>query len=154
MVQLNSLTWSTSLELHQFCRLIRANRTLSPTLVEITMIEKECYMCKQTKPVSDFYLRRQRKSDPYGSYCKKCACESVRLGMKSVKKKLVSMAGGRCSACGYDKCMSALEFHHIDPSQKDVELSQVTRITDKILTELSKCVILCSNCHREHHSPD
>ena len=35
----------------------------------------------------------------------------------------ISYKGGRCQVCGYDRCIEALEFHHLDPTQKDFGLS-------------------------------
>jgi hypothetical protein len=29
-----------------------------------------------------------------------------------MKKQAVKMKGGKCSICGYDKCIDALQFHH------------------------------------------
>ena len=67
------------------------------------------------------------------------------------KVKLVELLGGRCSTCGYDKCVAALEFHHRDPIKKSFELSKVNllRRWDVVLAEAEKCDLLCANCHRE-----
>ena len=64
----------------------------------------------------------------------------------------------KCSECGYDKCYAALEFHHIDPNKKESIISKLTSkaFTKKnkqvLLKEISKCIPLCANCHRELHS--
>lgn len=58
--------------------------------------------------------------------------------------------GGKCEICGYDKCLVALEAHHVDPSTKDFSISDVASL-DRIERELEKCVLLCANCHREVH---
>jgi len=74
------------------------------------------------------------------------------------RQKLRNMArdfkGGKCIICGYDKCPNALDFHHINPAQKDFSLSVrgLTRSWDKIRKEISKCVLVCANCHREIHA--
>ncbi len=55
--------------------------------------------------------------------------------------------------CGYNKCKSALEYHHLDPSKKEFQLSKArSRSIDKIKQEIKKCVLLCANCHREVHA--
>lgn len=53
--------------------------------------------------------------------------------------------------CGYDRSYRALEFHHLDPSEKRLELSAqgVTLALDVLRAEARKCVLLCSNCHAE-----
>ena len=59
--------------------------------------------------------------------------------------------GGRCIACGYDRCVAALEFHHRDPATKAFALSRnnLLRRWEEVLTEAEKCDLYCANCHRE-----
>lgn len=66
----------------------------------------------------------------------------------------IAYKGGKCQVCGYDKCVGALEFHHIDPTQKDFGISAkgYTRSWDKNRQELDKCILVCANCHREIHN--
>lgn len=58
-----------------------------------------------------------------------------------------------CSLCGYNTMPKVLQFHHIDPAQKRASISEI--ISRKqfhlLLLELSKCVVLCANCHTQHH---
>ena len=66
------------------------------------------------------------------------------------KKRAVEMFGGRCSRCGYDKCLRALEFHHINPESKEFGMSDFgNKSWHKVEIELAKCELLCSNCHAE-----
>lgn len=53
--------------------------------------------------------------------------------------------------CGYDRCVGALHFHHLDPREKRFQLSfaGLTRSIDAMRAEARKCVLLCSNCHAE-----
>ena len=63
--------------------------------------------------------------------------------------------GYGCCLCGYDRCGDSLEFHHVNPEDKGREISQLLRGSWNIYylkMELAKCVILCSNCHREYHA--
>ena len=57
--------------------------------------------------------------------------------------------GGKCIVCGYNRCITALEFHHLDPSEKDFAIGGKTIAWDKLKVELDKCVLVCANCHRE-----
>ena len=76
----------------------------------------------------------------------------VKSRRQKLKEMGVEFLGGKCSVCSYNKCITALEFHHIDPSEKDFTIGQKTNISwDKIQNELTKCILLCSNCHRELH---
>lgn len=72
---------------------------------------------------------------------------------KRLKKMAVEYKGGKCEQCGYSKSATALQFHHLDPSQKDfgIASSGYTRAWEKIRAELDKCVMLCANCHAEEH---
>jgi predicted HNH restriction endonuclease len=77
-----------------------------------------------------------------------------RRGME-IKLDCIDRLGGKCSACGYKKNLSAMEFHHI--GKKTIKMTmQVfnTGSLNRILEELRVCILLCSNCHRELHYPD
>lgn len=63
----------------------------------------------------------------------------------------ISYLGGACAICGYNTCNSALEMHHLDPKEKEFTISQRMTSFEVILPELKKCVLLCSNHHREVH---
>jgi 5-methylcytosine-specific restriction endonuclease McrA len=69
------------------------------------------------------------------------------------KQKAVELLGGKCCKCGYDRCIAALEVHHINPEEKEFAFSVTgnTRSWSKVLAEINKCELLCANCHREHH---
>src|SRR5437016_3667858 len=83
--------------------------------------------------------------------CTKCRMERVAQRRRRVKQILVEEAGGRCIECGYAGHQAALEFHHLDPSEKGFTLSRggVTRSIEELRDEARKCVLLCSNCHAE-----
>jgi len=68
-----------------------------------------------------------------------------------LKEKAVASCGGKCQICGYDQCFSALDFHHTDPEERDFIISSRMNWA-AIEIELKKCVLLCSNCHREVHA--
>lgn len=70
---------------------------------------------------------------------------------KRKKIELVNYKGGKCSYCGYNKCITALEFHHQDPLQKDFSISGSSYSIERMKQEVDKCILLCSNCHREEH---
>lgn len=85
--------------------------------------------------------------------CPKCNVERVTKRRQELKKKAINYKGGKCEICSYSKSIRALEFHHIDPSQKDfgVAAKGYTRSWEKVKEELDKCILLCSNCHSETH---
>ena len=83
--------------------------------------------------------------------CKRCRAEAVARRRRKVKRILVEEAGGRCALCGYDESVVALEFHHLDPTEKAFGLAQrgITRAIAKVREEARKCVLVCANCHAE-----
>lgn len=59
----------------------------------------------------------------------------------------------KCSYCG-ENHPSTLDFHHEDPNEKEYEISVMVHNShhiDKILEEITKCIVLCANCHRKIH---
>lgn len=82
---------------------------------------------------------------------------SFRQFIRSVKRKLyfIELKGGKCEICGYDKNIAALEFHHINSNEKSFNLDARTLANSKIEKleeELNKCMVVCSNCHKEIHN--
>lgn len=59
-----------------------------------------------------------------------------------------------CNRCGEERWM-CLDFHHPDPSKKDMAVAEFVKSRyriERILEEVEKCEVLCANCHRvEHH---
>ena len=69
-----------------------------------------------------------------------------------LKQKGIDFLGGKCRDCGYNKCIAALEFHHKDPNEKDYDFLRKCETTWDLMKEkIKNCVLLCANCHREHH---
>lgn len=70
------------------------------------------------------------------------------------KDRMIESLGGKCAICGYDKCKNVLSFHHLNPDEKEFGLGGIrgfSRSWHSIVSELRKCVLLCSNCHAEVH---
>lgn len=69
------------------------------------------------------------------------------------KVEAVKSKGGKCTRCGYSGCIEALDFHHVDPSEKEVGW-EIMRYwgQERMALELSKCILVCANCHREIHA--
>jgi len=84
---------------------------------------------------------------------KKRRVTSVQKRRYKLKELSVEYKGGKCETCGYHKCIKALEFHHLDPNEKDFAISKVGYSLgwEKVKLELDKCIMVCANCHREIH---
>ena len=73
---------------------------------------------------------------------------------RNTKRKLIEYKGGKCEICNYCKDVpSAYDFHHIDPSQKEFNISGkgIPRKLELLKKEVDKCKLLCKVCHAELH---
>lgn len=90
-----------------------------------------------------------------GKYrCSKYRSEATQRRRLKLKLLAIDYKGGKCEKCGYNKCIAALEFHHLDPATKNFGIGSAgyTRSWEAVKNELDKCILVCSNCHRELHS--
>tara|TARA_Y100000034_G_C6865923_1_gene394648 strand:+ start:633 stop:1019 length:387 start_codon:yes stop_codon:yes gene_type:complete len=60
----------------------------------------------------------------------------------------------KCKRCGEDH-PACLDFHHIDPETKEGGMGWLISRRgfswNRVLEEIGKCEVLCSNCHRKLH---
>jgi transcription elongation factor Elf1 len=59
-----------------------------------------------------------------------------------------------CIACGNAESV-CLDFHHTNPDEKEMAVAAMFNnhsSFEKVMEEVSKCVVLCANCHRMHHA--
>lgn len=121
------------------------------------MEKKICVVCgKELKGLQRKYCSVECKQKDYYNNRGGNSNSSYRQIVKSLKRKLefIELKGGKCEICGYDKNISALEFHHLNPSEKKYKLDGrflANASYEKILEELDKCILVCSNCHKEIH---
>jgi len=126
---------------------------------------KTCGKCGIEKGLSEFY----RRGKGYQSWCKECADKrhkdyysknQDKYANKRKKRRqemrdwFIEIKGSlKCSKCEEDH-ISTLQFHHLDPTEKELSLSQMMSrgfSKEKILNEMDKCIVLCANCHFKEH---
>lgn len=102
------------------------------------------------------YYQTHRKQQIQTAY--KLYKRYVKLWIPIIKESYGELA---CSKCGYSKNFSAIEFHHRNPEEKETIIGHLMRRTpnnpknvETMKKELSKCDLLCRNCHAEIHYPD
>lgn len=112
--------------------------------------KKICEKCgKEFDIINNGYNRR---------YCYDCVpIDSYKDGAsmrKMIKKWAIDYKGNQCQCCGYNKCIEALDFHHVNPEEKDFNLSDrdIKLDWNMIKKEIDKCILICANCHREIHA--
>lgn len=83
--------------------------------------------------------------------CVKCRSFWLSERRRKIKRDLVELLGGKCRACGYNKSVYALHFHHKDPKTKLLSVSELVQSTKlkEAREEALKCELLCANCHAE-----
>lgn len=131
---------------------------------------KKCYNCKLEKEESEFAAKATRY-DGLNAQCRECHREYRKKHYEKNKQKYILKAKKykkqqyklfqeyketlSCVICKEnDSC--CLDFHHLDPSKKEgsvpIMVGNSTFLSEKVQKEISKCVVLCSNCHRKVHA--
>lgn len=99
-------------------------------------------------------LNKEKIPKSYKNWSKERKTKQIGLKFKSNierKNKLLEMSGGKCKYCSYNKCKSALSFHHLDKSTKlfGLTITNMGKEWNLILEEFKKCELVCMNCHAE-----
>jgi hypothetical protein len=122
---------------------------------KMSISDGKCQICgKELTGLQRKFCSTKCKSRDTNSRHQTYQCQQKR-GLER-KKKLVEAKGGCCEVCGYNKNYAALEFHHVDPSAKEfnLDMRKLSNSTwGRILKEVEKCQLICSNCHAETHHP-
>lgn len=113
-------------------------------------------------PTHGEHLHRHRyvivKGKKYDRWvCVQCDNDTYRDRLRADKLKAVEYLGGECMDCGqtFQDFPSVFDFHHRDPSTKVRKPSAFFGGKwEKIVVELDKCDLLCSNCHRIRHATE
>ena len=138
------------------CLLIKRYERTRKQYKKISIPKRKCVYCgmmfKPTRPTNKFCSPKcqQKESRIRNLYN---SVERFKIRRQNMKRKAVKYKGGKCEKCGYDKHLCALDFHHLDKSKKEGDITKMIRNNnwDKLKPELDKCILLCSNCHRELH---
>jgi hypothetical protein len=111
-----------------------------------------CEICKVKLNDKNAYLRKEKNRNVFHGHCKECFSKNLFEKRFNFKKKALEYKGDCCESCGYNKDITALEFHHKNPAQKEINPAKLYhKPWDFAKEELDKCSVLCSNCHREEH---
>lgn len=110
-------------------------------------LERYCQHCHQ-------WLDNESFRYETGQQCIDCRNQRAKprtLGYKlALKRQAVEYMGGQCFDCKNKFPICAYDFHHLDPRQKDFQISRRTNFR-AVRDELDKCVMLCKNCHSVRH---
>jgi hypothetical protein len=131
-------------------------------------ILRYCSKCDSDKPqTEEFWHKRKSRKDGWEFYCKECVKKRTLENYNKNKEKWNATTRKNrllqkdrineykdplcCLKCGEDR-NHLLDFHHKDPKKKEFQISQGEGFGWKrVLKEIKKCIVLCSNCHRDFH---
>jgi hypothetical protein len=105
----------------------------------------------------EYYYKNKEKQKESGKRWRVANKDYILDKQKKIKRKnkedAIKRFGGCCNSCGGVFHPSVFEFHHVDPSTKsDKDPSKLFNLSKtRIEEELSKCIMLCANCHRVVH---
>lgn len=120
------------------------------TYEETNSVRQTSKILKVTRDTVNKYVKINRKKSDLSR--DQQLSKNVIEWRKRKKIELVAYKGGCCQLCGYDRCIEALEFHHNDPNEKDFTISGKSWSFERLKVEADKCILVCSNCHKEIHS--
>ena len=108
----------------------------------------KCTDCKVELSAENAY----RKGTRLNSRCKPCFNRYCGSRWNKRKEQAIEEKGNACHDCKRSFPYPAYDFHHLDPTSKDMDWNKMRLVTDqKLKEELAKCVLLCAVCHRMRH---
>ena len=115
------------------------------------MDKKEYHRKASLKSYHNDKEKWSKRNREYHQKNKVAVCARHNARIRKNKIDFINYKGGKCSICGYDKCISALEFHHLSPELKNKSMTKQLSVytLERAKAELDKCILICSNCHRE-----
>lgn len=134
--------------------------------VSRTSASKQCTRCRVDKAASSFSKRSSAK-DGLQSCCKSCQAEmdrknyrgnadrrgrilesNERRRLRQTQRVTDIKAAAGCADCGVRDPV-VLEFDHVTAGDKVADIATMTKGPwSQILAEISKCEVVCANCHR------
>lgn len=125
-----------------------------------------CRKCGEELPIEMFDIEHTKHGDIRRRICKKCRRETKKAWRENNRELYIAQAIRRqnkqtellhslkkpCIVCGEAEPV-CIDFHHINPEDKEFTVGKYrSRGKEWLIREISKCVCLCSNCHRKVHA--
>lgn len=130
------------------------------------MDKKICNKCGRELPIEMFESEHLNGKIIIRNVCRECRAEYRKKWRKENPEKYCAQATRRqnkqteflnslkkpCVICG-EKEPVCIDFHHLNKEEKEFTIGKHrSRSKEWLLNEVSKCVCLCSNCHRKVHA--
>ena len=81
----------------------------------------KCVKCGQIEK-KPYKVKSGARKGKIQSYCRKCNHQNTLDRQRDFKNKCAEYKGSKCVCCGYDKYIGSLDFHHLDPNEKDFNI--------------------------------
>lgn len=135
----------------------------------VTNEGQECTRCSQFKPFSEFLNKLHKNGTrKYILWCRPCsnvyseeyhrenpeaysrAKKKCSTRRRDIRKSIINGYRDKpCSDCGLTFPVCCMEFDHLRDKIKTVSSMMLSEAPiDRILTEIKKCEVVCTNCHR------
>lgn len=128
---------------------------------------KLCQKCGELKPTNEYHKHKSSK-DGLQYCCKSCNIarahtHQIKDGYRGLKinhkkqRDILTLAINTIKTkygCYYCDEIEGfcLDFHHIKDKQKCVSILLTSKRYQDMVSEICKCIVLCSNCHRKYHN--
>jgi hypothetical protein len=141
-------------------------RTAKGAAMPETTSEAVCSRCLTPKGVDEFATRKLRGKVHRSSYCKTCQAQfnrdyyqerrddilkKARRQSREVREFVDQLKKNKlCVDCGISYPTYVMDFDHREGTSKVESVSRLATMASKarILEEVAKCDLVCSNCHR------
>lgn len=125
-----------------------------------------CKKCGRELPIEMYELEHTKNGDFRRGVCKECRAKGKKAWRKNnpelyhaqairhqnKQTELLYSLKKPCIICGEAEPV-CIDFHHINPEDKEFTIGKCRgRGKEWLIKEISKCVCLCSNCHRKVHA--
>ena len=133
------------------------------------METKPCSKCFTIKPLEDFAFKN-KATGRRNAVCKAChkiyrdnhyrnnKRKNVRRTSKrreTLREWVNTYKKERSCACCSESFYRCLEFHHLNPDEKDLAVADAINngwSIKRIQKEIDKCILVCANCHVKIHA--
>ena len=119
---------------------------------------KVYYAANREKKMAYAKAYREANREETNAYAKayqKANREELKAKRDERNLIIFNYKGAECNHCGLSepKHLEIYDYHHVDPDTKLYSVSNILKgPIERLRTEVDKCLLLCSNCHRKEHA--
>lgn len=117
---------------------------------------ENCLTCVPfgVRPSATAQQRREKNRQKYKNWYNRSKQERVgflQRHRERRKRLIVTLCGGKCQFCGYDRWLGNLTFHHLREKKFSLSSQWFQLNAQEVVEEILKCALCCNRCHGEIH---